>query len=115
MRSFQESLPEFEARGVRIAAISVDPVEINRDHCRRQGYTFPVLADPDAAVIRAWDLIHEGAGPDGGAVSRPAEFLLDATGTVRWVNLSGSYTVRARPAQVLEALASPAFESGPSR
>ena len=115
MRSFQDSLPELESRGVRIVAISVDPVEINRDHCRKQGYTFPVLADPDAAVIRAWGLVHEGAGLDGGPVARPAEFLLDAAGTVRWVNLSESYTVRARPAQVLEALDAPAAGSAPPR
>ncbi len=82
----------------------MDPVDINRDHCRKQGYTFPVLSDPDAAVIRKYDLLHEGAGPDGGPLARPAEFLLDSTGTVRWLNLAESYTVRARPPQVLQAL-----------
>lgn len=63
-----------------------------------------MLADPDATVIRAYDLLHEGGGLEGGAVARPAEFLLDSSGTVRWVNLSGSYTVRLRPPLVLEAL-----------
>jgi len=35
-------------------------------------------------------------------VARPAEFLLDRTGTVRWRNLTEDYRVRARPQQVLE-------------
>jgi hypothetical protein len=48
-------------------------------------------------------LLHGGGGPKGADIARPAEFLIDATGTVRWVNLTGSATVRARPEQVLKA------------
>ena len=41
----------------------------------------------------------------GGAdIARPAEFLLDASGTVRWVNLTESYKVRLTAEQVLKAL-----------
>ena len=39
---------------------------------------------------------------DGQDVARPAEFLLDRTGTVRWRNLTEDYRVRARPAEILE-------------
>ena len=62
----------------------------------------PLLSDPDGAVIRRYGLTHEGAGINGQAVARPAEFLLDRTGTVRWRNLTEDYRVRARPEQVLE-------------
>lgn len=89
---------------MRVAAISVDPPEVTREHARKQGYTFTFLSDPAAEVIRRYDLLHEGAGPKGQDVARPAEFLVDRTGTVRWVNLTESYTVRARAKQVLEAL-----------
>lgn len=47
-------------------------------------------------MIRQYDLIHEGAGIGGQAVARPAEFLLDKSGTVRWRNLTEDYRVRAR-------------------
>ena len=33
----------------------------------------------------------------------PAEFLVDSSGTVRWVNLTENYWVRARPDQFIEA------------
>jgi len=89
---------------VRVAAISVDSVETNREHCRRQGYTFTLLSDPKAEAIRAYDLLHPGAGPGGGDVARPAEFLIDATGTVRWAQFTESYMVRARPETVLKAI-----------
>ena len=67
------------------------------------GFTFPLLSDADAAVIRRYDLLHRGAGPKGADISRPAEFLIDSHGIVRWVNLTDNIAVRARPEQVLEA------------
>ena len=55
-------------------------------------------------VIRRYDVLHPGAGPKGADIARPAEFLLDSNGIVRWVNLTDNIAVRARPEQVLEAL-----------
>ena len=89
---------------MRLIAISVDPPEINRELCRKQGYTFTFLSDINSEVIRRYDLLHEGAGPDSRDISRPAEFLIDATGTVRWVNLTKSIAVRARPDEILNAV-----------
>ena len=88
--------------GIRPVAISVDTQEASRDLCQQAGYTFPFLSDPKAEVIRRYDLLHQGAGIDGQDVARPAEFLVDSTGTVRWVNLTENYWVRARPEQILE-------------
>ena len=102
LRSFQKHLSEFESRGIRLVAISVDPVEINQRHTRKLGYTFPFLADPKAEVIRRYDLLHSGGGPRGQDISRPAEFLLDGSGTVTWRNLTENASVRARPEQVLK-------------
>lgn len=67
------------------------------------GYTFTFLSDPNTDAIRRYDLVHAGAGIDGHDVARPAEFLVDANGTVRWVNLTDNYWVRATPEQILEA------------
>ena len=69
----------------------------------KAGYTFTFLFDPNAEVIWSYDLLHAGAGERGQDIARPAEFLLDANGVVRWVNLTENYWVRARPEQVLEA------------
>ena len=89
---------------MRLIGISVDPPETNREHCRRQGYTFTFLSDTNAEAIRLYDLLHERAGEQGRDISRPAEFLIDSTGTVRWMNLTSSFAVRARPDQVLKAV-----------
>jgi peroxiredoxin len=102
LRSLQERLPEFERAGVRVMAISVDPPAASADLAQRVGYTFPILSDQNAAVTRQYNLLHEGAGIEGAPVARPAEFLLDRTGTVRWRNLTEDYRVRARVEQILE-------------
>ena len=104
MRSFQQRLSEFEARGVRVVGISVDPPEINQRQSHKRGYTFPLLSDPKMHAIRRYDVLHPGAGPKGEDIARPAEFLLDSNGIVRWVNLTDNIAVRARPEQVLDAL-----------
>ena len=82
-------------------AISVDPPEVSRQLCQKVGYTYTFLSDPTAEVIRRYDLVHAGAGGNGQDIARPAEFLVDATGTVRWVNLTENYWVRARPEQII--------------
>jgi len=48
-------------------------------------------------------VLHHGAGPKDADIARPAEFLIDSNGVVRWVNLTENIAVRARPEQVLEA------------
>ncbi len=84
-------------------AISVDSPDINRRHSQKLGFTYPLLSDEKAEVIRRYDLLHPGGGPKGADIARPGEFLIDPTGTVRWVNLTESIGVRARPEQVLKA------------
>lgn len=69
---------------------------------QQMGYTFTFLSDPKAEVIRRYDLVHAGAGENGNDISRPAEFLIDKTGTVRWMMLTENYWIRARPDEILE-------------
>lgn len=103
MRSLQGKLPEFTARGVKVVALSVDPPEVTKGLASKQGYSFLFLCDPNAEVIRRYDLLHEG-GARGSDIARPAEFLIDDTGIVRWRNLSEDFKVRIRAEQILDEL-----------
>jgi peroxiredoxin len=103
LRSFERALPEFDARKIQLIAISVDTPAESEKLRQSQGYTFPILSDAKDDVIRRWDLVHPHSGVDGADVARPAEFLIDASGKVRWVNLTEDFRVRARPQQVLAA------------
>jgi peroxiredoxin len=104
LRSFQHKLPEFDARGIRVVGISVDPPDINRKQSQKLNYTFPLLSDAKAEVIRRYGVLHPRAGPNGTDIARPAEFLIDSNSIVRWVNLTQNIAVRARPEQVFSAL-----------
>ena len=84
-------------------AISVDPVEVNHQHAERMRYTFPLLSDAGAATIRRYDLLHPHAGPKHEDIARPAEFLVDSSGVVRWVNFTEDIRVRARADEMLAA------------
>jgi peroxiredoxin len=96
-------LGEFSKRGIRVVGVSVDPLEVSRTLGEKAGLTFPLLSDPEMKVIRPYDLLHIRGGPKGVNIARPAEFLIDPTGTVRWVNLTDDIRVRARGDEVLRA------------
>ena len=103
MRSIQKNLDQFSAAGIRPVAISVDSPEQSRELCQKAGYTFTFLSDPKLDAITRYDLVHKGQGENGRDISRPAEFLIDSSGVVRWRLLTENYWVRARPEQILEA------------
>ena len=94
---------DFRERNIEIAAISVDSTEESLKLSQAKGYTFPVLSDPQAEVIRRYGLLHPKGGENGHDIARPAEILIDASGKIRWENLTDDIRVRARPGQVLQA------------
>ena len=104
MRSFERRLADFRARGTEIVAISVDSAEETRKLCQERGYTFPFLSDPGAGTIRAFGVLHEHGGEGGKDIARPAEFLVDREGTIRWVNLTETILTRLRPETVLQVI-----------
>ena len=104
MRSFQKNLNKFNDAGIRIVGISVDAPEETREYMlRRAGYSFTFLSDPKLEVIRRYDLVHANELASGRDIARPAEFLLDSSGTIRWRMVTENFFVITRPEQVLEA------------
>ena len=87
-----------------MVAISVDSPEESRKLAEARGYTFPFLSDPDAKTIRTYGVVHEHGGENGQDIARPAEFLIDETGTIRWENFSESIISRLHPIAALRAI-----------
>lgn len=60
--------PEFDKRGTKIIALSVDPIEDHRGWAPDIGevtgnaLNFPIIADPDHKVAELYDMIHPGEG-----------------------------------------------------
>lgn len=87
-----------------MVAVSVDPPETTQKLSEKQGYTFPILCDTKLEVIRKWDLLHPHGGIKGADIARPAEFLIDPDGIVRWRNLTDDYRVRLHAPAALKML-----------
>jgi len=88
---------------VRPVAISVDKPEVSRNLANKEGYTFPILSDPQTETIRRYNLLHKACGPEGSDIARPAEFLVDSSGTVRWTNFTEDVRIRAKADEMLAA------------
>jgi peroxiredoxin len=84
-------------------AISVDTPEVSRNLAGKAGYTFSILSDPGAETIRRYHLLHKGGGPDSTDIARPAEFLVDSNGEVRWENFTEDIRIRAKADEMLAA------------
>jgi peroxiredoxin len=103
LRGVENNLQALSEAGIRAVAISVDSPEINREYMlQKAGYTFTFLSDPKLEAIRRYDLLHAGQGEKGADIARPAEFLIDPSGTVRWRMMTENIFRRARPEQILE-------------
>jgi peroxiredoxin len=80
---------------VRPVAISVDSPSDSSGLCRKLGLTYTVLSDGSKDTIRHYDLLTSLYGQN---IAGAAEFLVDASGIVRWRKLS-----EARPEVFTEA------------
>jgi peroxiredoxin len=96
---------QIEGQRVKLFAISTDSADESerlRKHLKL-GFTF--LSDPDGKVLDLLNIRHRSARQDGGDIAYPTQVLVDADGVVRWTYESEYERLRARPEQVLEAIA----------
>lgn len=99
-------MSDFQNAGAEIIAVSVDTVEESARLASGLGLEFPILSDVERQAIHEWGLVHEGGKPGGGAIARPAIFIVEPGGRISWRRLTDNYRVRVRPEELLEALAS---------
>jgi peroxiredoxin len=81
-----------------VVGISVDTVAKSKDLAQSLGLSFPLLSDPDLAVIRAY-----GVADESNEIAWPSEFLVDRDGTIRWRATAESVGTRPSVADVLRA------------
>lgn len=81
---------KFTAEGAEIIAISVDNEDKSRELANTLKLPFPVLSDAEHKVIDAYDLYNQD-----GKIAKPAVFVIDKSGVVRWSFLNEDYRVRA--------------------
>jgi len=75
-RRFQADLPKFLAINTQILGISADSVDSHAEFCESEGLKFPLLADEDGAVSKAY-------GSWVGFLSMRHTFIIDPEGILR--------------------------------
>lgn len=85
-------------------AISVDSSELSRGVVTKDKLPFAILSDISGTVLRAYEVLHEGGGPDGSDVAIPAQFLVLPDGSIAWRYVSTKIQDRADPADTLEVV-----------
>jgi len=106
LRRWEDLRPELDARGIEIVALCSDTPEQIRKGRAKHGCKATLLADPELEVTTRYNLRNEGAlTPKGiGALPIPTTILVDAAGTVRWIDQAENYQARSHPERVLGAI-----------
>ncbi len=91
--------------GAEVVAISGTPPEEARGAAGAARLPFPVLSDPARTVIGAYGVRHDDE-PEGRAAARPALFLIDRAGMVRYAHVGEHARDRPAIGAVLLALES---------
>lgn len=93
----------FEDAGAVVLPISAEPLAAARAGVERDRLPFAVLSDADLATIERYGVRHLDE-PEGRAIARPAVFVLDREGIVRFAHVGEAPRDRPPAALVLLAL-----------
>lgn len=99
LRSYSREFGRFDGLGAAVWAISPQGVESHKEFaCQEGGFKFPLLADTDKAVGRAYGIL----GPVG--FYRRSVFVIDAKGIVRYAHRSMAGTTFRPTDELVEAV-----------
>ncbi|NNL67056.1 MAG: redoxin domain-containing protein [Myxococcales bacterium] len=106
MRRWEELRPELDARGIALVTVCSDTPEEIRKGRRKHGAQAVMLSDSDLAVTDRYHLRNPHSITPKGirGMPIPTTFLVDANGTVRWIDQSENYQARSHPDRVLGAI-----------
>jgi peroxiredoxin len=108
LRRWEELRPELDARGVQIVTVCTDTPAQIRAGRGKHGLGATMLSDRDLALTDRFGLrnrgVHSGLPGGAPALPVPTSILVDAGGTVRWIDQSENYQRRSDPDHVRGAL-----------
>ncbi len=99
----ERKLEEFSAKGIHVAALSYDSVELLKHFADRSNITFPLLSDPDSEVIKAFGILNETIPQSHQffGVPVPGEYLIAPDGMVKAKYFTDFYRDRFTAGQIL--------------
>ncbi|WP_156485674.1 peroxiredoxin-like family protein [Tsukamurella pseudospumae] len=123
LHTYQAELaPALAARGVELVAISPQKPDGSLSAAEKNELTFAVLSDPGLAIADALGIVTApsddaraaqlelgldvtAANADGTTrLPYPTVLVVDAGGTIRWIDVHPDYTTRTEPSAILEVV-----------
>jgi len=123
LQAIEAALPDLEARGARLVAISPQTAPNSRRSQRENKLSFPILSDPRNEVAAAFGLRFELPdyladlyknvfrndlaivnGDDSWTLPMPARFVIAQDGTIVYAEVNPDYTRRPDPETLLPVL-----------
>jgi peroxiredoxin len=122
LRAFQQILPQIEAAGAALVAISPEKPDDTLSTAEKNALSFEVLSDVGQKVGRAFGLVYDFSdelksaykefgidipgknGAEDWALPISATYVIDRDGTIIYAYTDADYRDRAEPADILEVL-----------
>lgn len=123
LRAYQETLlSELDARGVALVAVSPQKPDGSLSMQQKNDLTYTVVSDPGNQIAGRLGIVtapgkearnaQVGLGLDLADINAdgthalpfPTVIIVDAAGSIRWIDVHPDYTTRSEPAQILSAL-----------
>jgi thioredoxin-dependent peroxiredoxin len=93
--SFRDAQPEYQGKDVVVLGVSADDEVSHQAFTQKYNLNFPLLADTDKSLIKAFDV-------DGGGYAKRVTYVIDPSGKITHVDSSVNTTTHA--SDVLAAL-----------
>ena len=122
LQALQAALPDIQAAGASLVAISPQTAVNSRKSARQNGLTFPILSDPRNDVAAAFGLrfvlpdylidLYKGLkndlpsfnGDPSWTLPMPARYVIAQNGTILYAEVNPDYTRRPEPWDMLPAI-----------
>jgi peroxiredoxin len=103
MGHIREIYPEFEKRGARVVVILAQKRERMADFLEDHVYPFPLLADASREVVKEYG-VYVRVNFESVHIARPANFVLDGEGTIKYIFIASIQTEYAPDADIFASL-----------
>ncbi len=122
LRALQEALPEIEALGASLVAVSPQLPDGSLELIDEHTLTFEVLSDVKSSVASEYGIVlaltsadvalflevgndlAQANGDDAWVLPAPATFVIAGDGTIRHARVDADFTTRGEPANIVGAL-----------
>ncbi len=93
--SFRDARPEYQDKDIVVLGVSADDETSHQAFTEKYGLNFPLLADTDQNLIKAYDV-------DGGGYAKRVTYIIDGNGKI--IHVDGTVNTSTHAQDVLSAL-----------